>query len=134
MLRVATTRPSYWKMRNLDDFDGAQLVETRASGSAAPTRSSTSRRVAGPAGWRETLRVTLRRMQTREVVGAGTTLGVEDTAADRRAGGRAGRLASRDRVPRRRLLHRPGLRAAPEPEQLAESGAGADPRRAADLT
>ena len=31
------------------------------------------------AGWRETFRVTLRRMQTRDVLGAGTTLAVEDT-------------------------------------------------------
>ena len=40
VLRVATTRPSYWKMRNLDDFDGEQWSDADVRARAAPTPSS----------------------------------------------------------------------------------------------
>jgi protein-glutamine gamma-glutamyltransferase len=133
VLRVATTRPSYWKMRNLDDFDGQQWSDEypRLGGADPALDLAPQWRV--QAGWRETLRVTLRRMRTRDVLGAGTVLGVEDTARIVGPAGEPGVWRSqsefrggdsytvRAHVPR------------PSPEQLAESGAGADSRRAADL-
>src|SRR5215207_5338031 len=87
VLRVAATRPSYWKMRNLDDFDGEYWVDggPRLGGVEPELELARDWRV--QTGWRETLRVTLRRMRTRDVLGAGTTLAVEDTA---RAVGPAG--------------------------------------------
>ena len=133
VLRVATTRPAYWKMRNLDDFDGEQWLDLgdRLGGSdpelALPDGWQTQ------AGWRETARVTLRRMQTREVLGTGTTLAVEDTSRLVTPAGEPGIWRSRtefrggDSYTVRAYLPRP------TPKQLAESGAGADPRRAADL-
>ena len=133
VLRVATTRPSYWKMRNLDDFDGIHWLEgdirpggTDPEGDLAPAWRS-------HAAWRESLRVTLRRMRTRDVLGAGTTLAVEDTARLVGPAGEPGAWRSqsefrggdsytvRAHVPR------------PRPDQLAQSSAGADSRRAADL-
>ena len=122
VLRVATTRPAYWKMRNLDDFDGEQWLDRGDRLGGSDPELALPDGWQAQAGWRETARVTLRRMQTREVLGTGTTLAVEDTSRHRRAGGRAGRLAIADRVPRRRLLHHPRLPAAPEPEAARRVG------------
>ena len=52
VLRVATTRPSYWKMRNLDDFDGEQWLDRgdrarRIRPGARPARTGGRRRPAG---------------------------------------------------------------------------------------
>ena len=113
----------------------ASSGSTVASGSAA---SDPELELAGEwrtqAGWRETLRVTLRRMQTRDVLGAGhdarrarTPRGSSGTC------GRAGRVAIAERVPRRRLLHRPGLRPAARPRRSSPSRAPA-PTRAAPPT
>ena len=46
VLRVATTRPSYWKMRNLDEFDGEQWTRR----AAAARRRATPRASSRPSG------------------------------------------------------------------------------------
>ncbi len=134
VLRVATTRPSYWKVRNLDDFDGARWTQSagRLGGSAAEPDLAQGWREQGD--WRETLRVTLRRIQTRDVIGAGTTLAVEDASREVFPGGEPGIWRSRSEL---RGGDSYTVRAhvpRPRPDQLTESGAGADPRRADDLS
>ncbi len=133
VLRVATTRPSYWKMRNLDEFDGSQWVEggLRLGGSNVDLELAPDWQV--QAGWRETLRVTLRRMQTRDVLGAGTILGVEDTARIVGPTGEPGTWRSQSQFRGGDSYTVQAYVPRPSPEQLAESGAGADPRRDADL-
>jgi protein-glutamine gamma-glutamyltransferase len=81
VLRVDARRPSYWKIADLDEFDGDTWIDTGAddAGTAAPELGLARDWRRHPA-WRETLRVTLRRLETDRVVGAGTTLGVEDTS------------------------------------------------------
>ncbi len=133
VLRVATTRPSYWKMRNLDDFGGAEWSDAniRLGGTDPELELADGWQV--QAGWRETLRVTLRRMQTRDVLGAGTILGVEDAPQVVGPAGEPGvwrsvsELRGGDSYTVKSFVPRPS------PEQLAASGTGADPRRAADL-
>ena len=134
VLRVATTRPSYWKMRNLDDFDGEQWLDggERLGGSDPE--------IAMPDGWQAQAR--LARDGARDAAPDPDARGARHghdarrrgLFPDRRAGGRARRLA---------IAHRAFAAATPtpsaptcprpSPKQLAESGAGADPRRAADL-
>jgi transglutaminase-like putative cysteine protease len=133
VLRVATTRPSYWKMRNLDDFDGQAWSNENIRLGGADPELELADQWQVQAGWRETLRVTLRRLQTRDVLGAGTILEVDDT-------GRIVGPAGEPGVWRSQSEFRGGdsytVRAyvpRPSPEQLAASGAGADSRRAADL-
>ena len=132
VLRVATTRPSYWKMRNLD-FDGEVWTDAGPRLGGGDPELDLAREWNVQAGWRESFRVTLRRMRTRDVLGAGTTLAVEDTARIVEPAGEPGVWRSRtefrggDSYTVRAYVPRP------RPEQLAESGTGADPRRAADL-
>ena len=134
VLRVATKRPSYWKMRNLDDFDGEQWHDgnTRVTGSD-PSLDLTEEWNA-QAGWRETLRVTLRRMRTRDVLGTGTILGVEDTGRIVTPAGEPGVWRSQSEFRGGDSYTVKAYFPRPSPEQLAGSGAGADPRRAADLS
>src|SRR5215207_7011135 len=133
VLRVATTRPSYWKMRNLDDFDGERWHDgnPRLGGSDPELDLATGWRV--QAGWRETLRVTLRRMRTRDVLGTGTILSVDDTARIVGPANEPGiwRAQSEFRGGDSYTVHAHFPR--PSPEQLADAGAGADSRRAGDL-
>jgi transglutaminase-like putative cysteine protease len=133
VLRVATSRPSYWKMRNLDEFDGREWLEGRIRLGGPDPELELPPEWQVQAGWRETFRVTLRRMKTRDVLGAGTTLEVEDTSKIVGPAGEPGvwraqsEFGGGDSYTVRSYFPRPS------PEQLAESGAGADPRRAADL-
>ncbi len=133
VLRVATTRPSYWKMRNLDDFDGEQWLDGGERLGGSDPEIAMPDGWQAQAGWRETARVTLRRIRTREVLGTGTTLAVEDSSRIVEPAGEPGVWRSLtdfrggDSYTIRAYLPRPS------PKQLAESGAGADPRRAADL-
>jgi protein-glutamine gamma-glutamyltransferase len=132
VLRVATTRPSYWKMRNLDEFDGRAWVDpgVRLGGSSPSLELTEAWRA--QAGWRETLRVTLRRMRTRDVLGAGTTLAVEDTARIVRPV-EPGMWRSQSQFRGGDSYTVKAFVPRPSPAQLADSGAGADPRRAHDL-
>jgi protein-glutamine gamma-glutamyltransferase len=133
VLRVATTRPSYWKMRNLDDFDGQTWVEGRVRIGAGDPSHELPPEWQVQAGWRETFRVTLRRMQTTDVLGAGTTLAVEDTPKIVEPAGEPGvwraqtAFRSGDSYTVRSYFPRPS------PEQLTGSSAGSDPSRAPDL-
>jgi hypothetical protein len=132
VLRVASTRPSYWKMRDLDDFDGRAWLDggVRLGGSDPQLDLTHDWRV--QAGWRETLRVTLRRMQTRDVLGTGTTLAVSDTAkvvgpVEPSMWRAQSEFRGGDSYTVKAFFPRPS------PAQLAESSAGVDPRRAPDL-
>jgi transglutaminase-like putative cysteine protease len=133
VLRVATTRPSYWKMRNLDEFDGEKWTDGRPRLGGSDPENELPAEWEVQAGWREVLRVTLKRMQTPDVLGAGTTLAVEDTDKSVSPSGEPGMWQAtsefrggdsytvRSYVPR------------PSPEQLAQSEASGDPRRDQDL-
>jgi len=79
LLRVATRAPSYWKVRDLEEFD-EDAWQTREEG--YDRRSAVeddlpfgwNRR----RGWTRRLPVTVRRLRSRELVGAGTALTVQD--------------------------------------------------------
>jgi protein-glutamine gamma-glutamyltransferase len=133
VLRVATTRPSYWKIRNLDDFDGSEWLdgEVRLGGSDPQLELPPEWQV--QAGWREKFRVTLRRMQTRDVLTAGTTLDVDDTAKIVGPAGEPGTWRAQSEFRGGDSYTVESYVPRPSPQQLADSSAGADPRRAPDL-
>jgi protein-glutamine gamma-glutamyltransferase len=133
VLRVGTTRPSYWKMANLDDFDGEHWTEGRPRIGGVDPEDELPPEWRVQAGWRENFSVTLKRMQTRDVVGAGTTLGVEDTDKAVEPSGEPGmwealsEFRGGDSYSVRAYVPRPS------PAQLEDSETGADSRRALDL-
>jgi transglutaminase-like putative cysteine protease len=134
VLRVDARRPSYWKVADLDDFDGETWVDTGADdvGSASPELDLARDWKARPS-WRETLRVTLRRLETSTVVGAGTTLGVEDTARAVEPSGEAGLWRSDTRFRAGDSYTVKSYVPRPTPGQLADSTSGLDPRPGVDL-
>jgi len=134
VLRVDARRPSYWKVADLDDFDGDTWVDNGldVGGEATPELDLAREWEARPA-WKETLRVTLRRIETTDVIAAGTTLGVEDT-------GRPVRPSSEPGLWRSDTALRGGdsytVRAyvpKPSPAQLTQSTSGVDRRQSGDL-
>ena len=134
VLRVDARRPSYWKVADLEDFDGATWEDSGAddAGSADPALDLARDWKARPA-WRETLRVTLRRIETTRVIGAGTTLGVEDTSRDVAppASPACGAPPARS-APATPTRSRATCRAR-SPGQLADATSGVDPRPGVDL-
>jgi transglutaminase-like putative cysteine protease len=134
VLRVDARRPSYWKVADLDDFDGRTWIDTGIddAGSAEPELDLAADWTDRPS-WRETLRVTLRRLETTSVVGAGTTLGVEDTARDVRPSGEAGLWRSETRFRAGDSYTVKSYVPRPTPGQLADSTSGFDARPGVDL-
>ena len=134
VLRVDTRRPSYWKVANLDDFDGEAWVDdgTAKVGASTPAfdlpddwRSH--------AAWRDTLRVTLRRIETDTVIGAGTTLAVRDTSRTVVPGDDPGLWSSTTTFRGGDSYSVQAYTPRPDAEQLAEASTGDDPRQAAEL-
>jgi hypothetical protein len=133
VLRVATTRPSYWKMRNLDDFDGERWIEGNVRLGTSDPQFDLTQDWRVQAGWRETFRVTLRRMQTRDVLGAGTVLDVQDTPRAAAPTGETGGWRAQSEFRGGDSYTVKAFVPRPSAEQLAESTTGADPRRSPDL-
>ena len=78
VVRVKARRPSYWKVRTLDEFDG------RSWGTGAYDRASDDPTLDLPADaavqgrFQERIQVSVQRMRGTDVVGAGTTLGIDE--------------------------------------------------------
>ena len=78
VVRVKARRPSYWKVRTLDEFDGTGW------NAGGYDRASEDPTLDLPADWREQTRyqdriqVSVQRLRGTDVVGAGTTVAIED--------------------------------------------------------
>jgi transglutaminase-like putative cysteine protease len=78
VIRVKATRPAYWKVRTLSDFDGTHWDVARFDG---PTDASLDL----PVGWetqkrnQDEIQVSVQRMRGSDVVGAGTTRSINDS-------------------------------------------------------
>jgi hypothetical protein len=90
VLRVATAIPSYWKVHDLDEFDGAVWRDAGAQLGRADAELALPEDWRDRPSWSDTLRVSIRRWRTSEVVGAGTTLSVADTTRGVRPAGEPG--------------------------------------------
>ncbi len=77
VLRVRAKVPVYLKAKNLETFDGLKWTSASVP-VTADTGGEESRRAARgePRSWRQSMAVVVRGLRTREVLGAGTTLGV----------------------------------------------------------
>ena len=125
VLRVASQRPSYWKVADLDDFDGETWIDSEPTTPARPTPRTTSR-ATGRRGRRgaDAARDAAADRDV-DVVGAGTTLGVEDTSRGVVPVGRAGLWRADTLLRGRRLLHGQGVRpAADRPSSSPTRGRG----------
>ena len=134
VFRVDSTRPSYWKIADLDDFDGEAWVDSGGddAGEAGP-EFDLSRQWQGRPAWRQTARVTLRRIETTDVLGAGVTLGVEDTARPVHPSGEPG-LWDSDRAMRGGDSYTlKSYVPRPSPAQLTQSTSAQDARPTVDL-
>ena len=78
MLRIRSRRPQYWKLGNLEDFDGERWVERRVADQFGPDPEADLDRNSGAhPQWNDNARVTVRGLRSYLFAGAGTTLAVE---------------------------------------------------------
>ena len=77
VLRVKARRPAYWKAENLDDFDGLRWrASTALARARTPLSSELPPNFQNRRQWRQRIEVTVRSLETSDVIGAGTTLDV----------------------------------------------------------
>ena len=80
MLRIKTDKPQYWKLENLEDFDGQRWVMRGVPDAYGPGRRPTSDPSWSAARqWTGTATVTVRGLRGSQYAGAGTTLSVDCT-------------------------------------------------------
>ena len=77
VLRVKAKRPAYWKAENLDDFDGLRWrASTALARARTPLTSELPSNFQNRRQWRQRIEVTIRSLDSTDVIGAGTTLDV----------------------------------------------------------
>jgi protein-glutamine gamma-glutamyltransferase len=131
ILRVQSAAPMYWKARDLDVFDGrAWRVRTKPQAPRHPGDQPWQADLAP--GWRKyekwtsIVRVSIRRMRSPDIIGAGTILDVTDNSRSVRAGAASGTWDTVGDLRRgdsyTMQVHTP----KPTPAQLADASAGDD--------
>jgi protein-glutamine gamma-glutamyltransferase len=134
VLRVDARRPSYWKVADLDEFDGDAWVDTGlGSGGEATPELDLARGWEARPGWKETFRVTLRRIETSNVIAAGTTLGVEDSGRPVRPSSEPGLWQSDPALRGGDSYTVDAYVPRPTPPQLTQSSSGVDRRQQSHL-
>jgi len=78
VMRVKIEQPSYWKARNLETFDGRGWVDTPVSDGRRGWEDEVPDDWRNRPGWTSTAEVSVRRMRTHDVIGAGTIMAVTD--------------------------------------------------------
>jgi protein-glutamine gamma-glutamyltransferase len=76
VLRVASAQPAYWKVRNLEEFDGLAWRDRGAGSGRTDASLDLPADWRRHVGWNQELSVTVRRLRTTDVIGAGTVLRV----------------------------------------------------------
>jgi hypothetical protein len=78
LLRIESDKPHYWKLENLDDFDGERWKPRTFPNAIDPTPDADlDPRWESHGEWSDRARITVRGLRTTDLVGAGTTLAVE---------------------------------------------------------
>jgi hypothetical protein len=134
VLRVKSDQPAYWKVRTLSDFDGLGWEEGGASGPLGlGPEADLPEDWGNRPGWTSRIEVSIRRMRTSEIVGAGTVVSVSHATRPLRPGGQPGswladsELSSGDSYDA--LVHVP----RPSGDELARATAGQRGRQKQDL-
>lgn len=123
MLRIEARRAAYWKAENLDRFDGLRWVAEQRSPGVNPRSELPVQAELMHPGWIERLRVTVRSLRSREVIGAGTTLAVTKLGRrPARPAGSAGTFAVRRALGRGDSYQATVYTPHPSRAELAKSG------------
>ena len=78
VMRVKARRPNYWKVRTLDVFDGRAWEEGRLDEASDDPTLDMPLNWARETRWQDEIQVSVQRMRGSDVVGAGTTLSIDD--------------------------------------------------------
>ncbi|HET6550386.1 MAG TPA: hypothetical protein VFG79_18120, partial [Solirubrobacter sp.] len=134
VMRVTSGEPLYWKARNLEVFDGNAWTIRTTPPDGVPVREPWAADL--PDDWRnrpawtDTVQFSIRRVSTTDVVGAGTTVRVEDASRDVQPGLSPGTwdapsgLRRGDSYTVQVHVPRPGQ------QQLSQAGTGVDEAQA----
>ena len=132
VLRVDARRPSYWKVENLDEFDGAVWRTSGVSSLDQEAEDDLAEDYLQRPQWTEELRVTVRRLEGEEVVTAGTALRVEDSSRPVREGEAPGSYVASDGFASGDSYTVTAHVPRPSPDQLAEATTGREGRHVED--
>jgi transglutaminase-like putative cysteine protease len=80
VMRVKSDQPYYWKAANLEDFNGVSWQERKPGEVQEPSDGDVPEDWRNRPGWTSTIEVQIKRLTSRAVVSAGTTMGVESSS------------------------------------------------------
>jgi transglutaminase-like putative cysteine protease len=136
LFRVRSNDPHYWKAETLSYFDGIQWSSSlRADPGGDEPRDDLPRTGKQHPDWNTTFSVSLRRLETAQVIGAGTTLDVTDATDDVVPGVVPGEWIAEggDELSKGDSYTVRARIAEPTPEELEDATVGGDPRRYGSL-
>jgi transglutaminase-like putative cysteine protease len=80
IMRVKSDQPFYWKAANLEDFDGTAWRQRRLGEVDEPSGADVPEDWRNRPGWTSDIEVSIRRMRSQAVIGAGTVLAVRSSS------------------------------------------------------
>ena len=138
VMRVTSDEPLYWKARDLDVFSGVAWTQRRTptppvAQGREPWESDVTDDWSNFPAWTSTVSVSIRRMRTTDVLGAGTTMKVQDASRQVHPGLAAGTWDSVGALRRgdsyTLQVHTP----KPDPVTLSDASSGGRMRQPGEL-
>jgi transglutaminase superfamily protein len=135
VMRVSSDEPHYWKVENLESFDGAAWVDAGpVSGEEADVKSEVREDWRDRPGWLDEVEVSVRRMRTYEVPAPGAIMEIESSTKRLEPAQEAGRWVATTELRRGDSYRVKAYTPTPTPGELrAADVTGFEPARASDL-
>jgi protein-glutamine gamma-glutamyltransferase len=135
VMRVRSAEPHYWKVENLEHFDGAVWTDAGPVGpKAADVETEIRDDWRDRPGWLDSIEVTVRRMRTRDVPAPGAIMEIESSTKPLEPAGEAGRWVATTELRRGDSYRAEVYTPKPTPGELrATDITGFEPERSGDL-
>ena len=135
IMRASSGEPHYWKVENLERFDGFGWADAGPVGARdAALETEIREDWRDRPGWRDQIEVSVRRMRTRDVPAPGAIMEIKSSTRPLQPAGEAGRWASATELRRGDSYEAVTYTPKPTPGELrATQITGFTPERAGDL-
>jgi transglutaminase-like putative cysteine protease len=133
VMRIETDRPSYWKLRELSEFDGGVWRDTGEEPGRSDAALDLPEDYRDRPGWSDNFKVSLRRLRGTDVVTSGTALAVTDASRNIRSAGEPGMYRSDTELQRGDSYTISSYYPRPTSDQLREASSGGRGRQGEDL-
>ena len=133
VMRIESDRPSYWKVRDLSEFDGGVWRDSGEDPGRSDAALDLPDDYRDRPGWSDSFKVSLRRLQGNDIVTSGTALSVTDASRNVRSAGEPGIYRSDTEMKRGDSYTVSSYYPRPTADQLREASSGERSKQGQDL-